>query len=534
MRYNFAFYILSFIAISSFSQGADLGKVTGSFQTDAQLYQDDEKIGAIAPDEKLGLNSYLNLNYQYKSFSAGTRAELYAPALQGYDPRFEGFGFPYRFIRYADKRIDITVGNSYEQFGNGLLLRTYEDRGLGFDNSIDGINLKYKGDYGLTLKAIVGNQRYYFDKGPGLVRGLDLDWNISEILDSVSSTIKIGVSGVSKFQDDNDPVYNLPENVAALSGRIQIQTNTFQLNTEYGFKFNDPSFSNRNSYRTGEVFLLNASYIKSGFTSSITLKRIDNFDFRSDRSATGNDLLTNYLPSLTINYTNRLFSLYPYVTQNQGEFGGQFELSYKFKKGSSLGGKYGTYISLNYTRIHDIKRDSIDSPLEYESGFFDVDEQIFYQALSLEFSKKWSKKLKQRFIYQYLESDNSVLLVADFKGTIAGHIVVLENQIRLSRKSSLKAEIQGLFTNQDQGSWATLLLEYYPVRKIFINFLDDYNYGNPEEKVHYASVGAGYRKDGFRLGMSYGRQRAGVLCVGGICRIVPSTTGLSINLSQTF
>ena len=40
------------------------------------------------------------------------------------------------------------MGNYYEQFGSGLVLRTYEDKGLGVDN-VDGLRLKYSPFNGL-------------------------------------------------------------------------------------------------------------------------------------------------------------------------------------------------------------------------------------------------------------------------------------------------------------------------------------------------------------------------------------------------
>lgn len=535
MRYSFTFlFILCFLFSFGQEESKNLGSLTGNFQSDAQYYQDDEKIGSVAPDQKLASNSYLTLNYRYNKFSAGVRAETYLPPLQGYDQRYEGTGFPYRFIRYSGDQIQITAGNIYEQFGNGLVLRTYQDWGLGFDNSIDGIGVRYKLGNGFTAKGIIGKQRFFFDKGPGIIRGLDLEWNINEVVDSLKTQYKMGISGVSKFQEDADPIYNLPENVATLSGRISIQGKTFSLNSEYAYKYNDPSFTNENSYQNGKALLINASYFKSGFTASLNIKRIDNFDFRSDRTATGNDLLINYLPSLSINYTNRLFSLYPYVTQPLGEFGTQGEISYNFKKKTKLGGKYGTFISANYTRIHDIERHQLDSPLQYESGLFDISDKVLYQAFSIEISKKFNKRLKNKLIYQYFESDNSVLLVADFKGTIAGHITVLETNYKISSNQSLKLELQSLLTSQDQGDWATLQLEYTIFRKWFINFLDDYNYGNPNGAIHYATVGGGFHKGSTRIIMSYGRQRAGVLCVGGICRLVPATNGFSLSLSKSF
>ncbi|HML86108.1 MAG TPA: DUF6029 family protein [Bacteroidales bacterium] len=34
--------------------------------------------------------------------------------------------------------------------------------------------------------------------------------------------------------------------------------------------------------------------------------------------------------------------------------------------------------------------------------------------------------------------------------------------------------------------------------------------------------------------MSYGRQREGLLCVGGVCRQVPAATGFTLTLTTSF
>jgi hypothetical protein len=66
--------------------------------------------------------------------------------------------------------------------------------------------------------------------------------------------------------------------------------------------------------------------------------------------------------------------------------------------------------------------------------------------------------------------------------------------------------------------------------------LDQYNYGNPESqlKLHYFLVTAGYTKGPHRISMSYGKQRAGIFCVGGVCRNVPASNGIAISITSSF
>jgi len=60
-----------------------------------------------------------------------------------------------------------------------------------------------------------------------------------------------------------------------------------------------------------------------------------------------------------------------------------------------------------------------------------------------------------------------------------------------------------------------------------------YNYSNDNkfDKIHYYNFGSSYNMGKTRLSLNYGRQRGGLVCIGGICRFVPNSTGLSIILN---
>lgn len=168
----------------------------------------------------------------------------------------------------------------------------------------------------------------------------------------------IGGSFVSKFQSDKDPLYVLPENVAACASRINITHGKWSANAEYAYKINDPSTDNQYIYKEGQALLMNLNYSTKGFGWILNAKRVDNMSFRSDRNATLMQLNINYIPVFTRTFTYTLLNKYPYATQANGEMGIGTEILYKFKKETWLGGTYGTNISLNYNRIHAIEKNS--------------------------------------------------------------------------------------------------------------------------------------------------------------------------------
>jgi hypothetical protein len=65
---------------------------------------------------------------------------------------------------------------------------------------------------------------------------------------------------------------------------------------------------------------------------------------------------------------------------------------------------------------------------------------------------------------------------------------------------------------------------------------DMYNYGNDnaDERFHYYNVSVVYVKSATRIALGYGRQRAGIFCVGGVCRYVPASNGLMLSVTSSF
>ncbi|MFA8435251.1 MAG: DUF6029 family protein [Marinifilaceae bacterium] len=514
------------------AQNREKGVFSGSFESNNQIYRDDDKTGAKAPKDKFGSNNYLRLNYNYGKFTAGIQYEAYLPPLQGYSAKLEDNGIVHRFLTYQNDQLEITVGNFYEQFGSGLLFRAWEDRQLGLNNALEGINIRFRPFDYLTLKAVYGKQRKYFENGKGRIRGVDGEVNLMSLLNSNSpTTVLLGGSFLNRYQDYTGPVENYPASVDAWSGRLDINSGWTNLQVEYVRKGKDGIANSNAIIKEGNALLVNNSYTAKGFGLNLSFRRLENMTFRSEREALNNELLVNYLPANTKQHKYSLANIYPYATQAKGEIGGQIDLFYTFRKGSSIGGKYGTRFAINLAQYKGLQGNRNANGYYTSSDFLSWDGQTFYRDINVEMDKKWSKRFKSYFSYINLQYNKNVIEGGN-KGLIKAHIAVADLQYKLRKGHALRTELQHLWTLQDEKEWLSGTLEYTLGSKWAFFVSDMYNYGKTD--IHYVNAGGSYVKNTTRLSVSYGRQREGLLCVGGVCRLVPAATGLRVSLTTSF
>lgn len=539
--------------------------IHGNFQIEMQNCEDDTATGTQPVNERLRYNAFGNINYISGGFSAGIRYESYNPVMLGFLPDYSNrSGIPYRYARYQHKDIDITVGNFYEQFGSGLIFRTYEDRGLLYDNAMDGFRAIYTPKNGVTLKGIVGRQRVFWGLSDGVIKGFDGEVSITELFDSLSASktkFIVGGSFVTKFQDDKNPSLVLPKNVGCYGGRLKIVNESFNFYAEYAHKINDPSYQNQYSYKDGQALYLSSSYAQKGFSVLLSGKYIDNMSYRSDRDKQNTVAFINFLPALSKPHTYLMMAYYPYASQPNGEVGGSAEVQYKVKKDTKLGGKYGMDININASLFYGTDTTQISPTVDsikqrkYSVNAFGVGEK-YWHDVNIEISKKFSKKWKGTFMYstQYINQSIVQYNTPDKSEhpDVLSNIFVVDVTYKYKSGSAIRSETQlflGKYEKGDErhlteaekiagntGSWVTQTLEWTPNSKWFFVLMDQFNYSNPVEykKLHYYYGGITHVSGPTRIMLSYGRQRQGIFCAGGVCRLVPAFTGFQLSISSSF
>lgn len=587
-----ALFGLALLPLATFAQEDNEQKVTltlrGSVQSDVLIPQEDNKIGTGTYDDWALTNTYAELHLLSKYITAGTRFEFLEYPLPGFENDFKGWGIPHLYITGQYKGLELTAGDFYDQFGSGLILRTYEERSLGIDNSLRGGRLVVKPYKGISLKVLGGQQRVYwnerefghrnryFDHNKSWVYGGDLELSIDQWIPKMeekNTRLTLGFSAVSKHEGDEELLsfrptgekdeygadkigsyqLNLPNNVGAFDVRANLQTGNYNFLAEYAMKSHDPSYDNGYTYRKGSALLLSGSYSKRGMSVLLQAKRSEDMAFRSQRSRTGTAAFINHLPAFSMQHTYALAALYPYATQNAlGEWAFQAELGYNFKRKTALGGKYGTNLKVNFSHVRAIDREpltdangtaitDLKGTEGYRTKFFKVGDETYYQDINVQLEKKLTRNFKLNLMYMNQRYNQTV--VEGHGGTIKSNIAVAEGKYTFNKKFTLRGEAQYLHTNQDQGDWWYGLLELSVLPNFMFTVSDMYNANVPyndsegnelKSKQHYYMFSACYTHKAHRLQVSYGKTRAGYNCSGGVCRYVPASKGVQLSYNFNF
>lgn len=549
-------------AMAQETNDEDKFTVSGSIQSDIIIPQEDKAIGTEKYNEWALTNTYADIAGRSKHLDAGLRFEFTKHPLPGYasapEQGFKGYGVPNFYLKTHFDNWDLTLGTFYEQFGSGFILRTYEERSLGIDNSLLGGRLVVRPVKGVQIKALSGKQRHYWKWNDAWVSGGDLELSFDQWFKKMqehNTYLTLGASWVNKYEstkDDNimaDATHklNLPSNVNAFDVRANLQAGDFSVLAEYAWKTEDPSYENKYIYRTGKVAMLSASYSKKGFSVLAQAKRSDDMSFRSDRNVYGLSSNINNLPAFTMEQTYTLPALYPYATRPDGEWAFQGEVGYKFK------GRYAPSFKLNYSHVFgidkNIKNGGGFGTDGYGSAFFKCGE-TFYRDFNIQYEQKYNRSFKLNLMYMNQYYNNDVLKAIEREddaavGDVLNHIFVADGKWTISKKVTLRAEAQYMKStdgaNGDwfkwnskgaQGDWMFGLLELSVLPNWMFTVSDLYNSG--ETNRHYYQGFVTFTSGAHRLQVGYGRTRSGYNCTGGVCRWIPASKGVTVSYNYNF
>lgn len=525
------------------------GRLSGSYETNTIWYFPDDAVykgSSIFPEDRIGSNNYLKLDYSLGKFSAGIQGDIYMPVLQGYSSELRGAKIVNKYASWTDENFFVTVGDFFDQYGSGLIFRAYEDRALGINSGVEGVRAGMNfGDF-FSITAMMGRPRLYMEYAPTWLRGANATLSLSSLFNIESQYLAIEGSYLSQYDEartgtdfENLEGHNpFSANMNAWSGRLAYEVAGFSSKVEIAGRSASPYLGSGGwEPKSGRAYLVELGYSGYGWGVSLAARHVDYMTMKltEDRAAkysTGIGNVLNYIPALTRIYTYSLANLDPYQVKSDGEKAAQLDVFYNIRRGTKLGGRYGTKLHVNAAIAYQPDHIMFHSDSNKNS--------FAYLDASFDFEKQWDKKWKTTlmFAFQRMRGEAATEILLN------RYVVALDGLYKITPKQSLRLELQYLYAplasaedayyrdNRDQGSWWAAQLEYNIAPSFSFFVSDMYNY--KIEKVHYYSVGMSYSKSRTRIAFTYGRNRAGYVCSGGVCRQMPAYTGINLSITTSF
>jgi len=566
MRHFNTLILLAFVAfvgrVSGQTKDSDKGQFSGNLLMNYQKYLRDDSIGAntkVYKENTASADAWLFMQYRVKGYSFIVRYDAFnnSPLLDPQDAYTDhGIGF-WQVNKSVDK-LDITMGSFYDQFGTGILFRSYEQRQIGIDYAMQGMRLKYNINDKWAIKGFAGNQkgniknRFGFAKQ--VISGMNIEGNIPLGEMSKFGDLIVGTSAINRSLDRETMdrlvgtinTYNLADrfypkyNMYGFNGYFGYTKGNFGWNVEANVKTPEAILGMNDRFKLagGNVLYTSFSWGKGGWKlgkqkASIGLnlqaRHVDNFAFRTAPTEALLNGLVSYLPSMTRQNTYRLLSRYNAPGQELGEDGIQGEVEFKPRK--------GTQIFFNASYVQSL---ASNGKLNTATGAMEA-EKLFSENY-LEVVQKLGKhdKLKlgvQRIHYNQTRYEDEPEYVPVETITPFG-----EWMHTMDKGRSLRVEWQYLSTKNDQGSFANLMVEYWATKQLSIAVGDMVNvvphrYERmiiADKVLHYPTVFVGYTEKNTVFTLAYLKQQQGVNCSGGICREEPAFSGIRFTISSNF
>jgi hypothetical protein len=542
------------------------GQISIALESNNSYYTPDktlENVGLIKAYDRVrgdfGSNDYLKVDYSLGRFSAGIQLDGYLPGLYGYD--FYTYqqrdskltAFLSKYVQWEDTNWGVRLGDIYDQFGNGLIFRSYEDRALAFNNSLAGARAYYNFNNMVNVKVLAGLPRLYDVRSKNVIWGADLSLSISEMAGWYDGLASVEASYVGRHLGKNDAIFAIetPFVLNMVSGRANFEYAGVSFRGEYAAKLNEDLHNPMLPAAKGNVVSIDLGYNYKRFSASATFRRQENMltNIELRPSGIGGGNVMNYLPLLTRQHTYSLANLNPYrgsIVHTGGEIGGQIDLYYSLRNPKARGKYWNFHANFSMFNTIDHRAKIMDMEMDREGRNVWID-------FNFDVERQWNKQVKTTFLYSFQRWDEEINhFDAPTAHYCRSHIFVGDVTYKINKKHSLRFEAQYLASNDYEGDWVAATIEYNLAPKFSFYVSDMWNcekmqdgqYGNyylnldtyeyEHHLLHYYQVGASFTHNSLRAQLSYGRNRAGYVCSGGVCRFQPAYTGVNLTLTLSF
>lgn len=503
------------------------GQLSGDLETNVEFYQRDSAIGAFGTphydDLLTGVNGWLNVYYQDQEhgFEAGMRLDVFNNSnLHNPGTPFTAQGIGRWYVKKQLDNLTISGGYLYDQIANGLVFRSYEERPLGIDNALFGLQLEYQITPAFRLKAFAGQQKNLFDTYAPVIKGglAEYDFKFGEVnflpgvsilnrtLDQDNMDIIVSTINTYPLEDRFVPTYNM----YAGSYYHNLIFKAISWNFEYALK-SEEAVRDPNGFlfeTNGHALYTALSYSVKGFGITGQFRNIKNWVMRVSPNETLLDGIMNYLPSMSRQNSTRLTARYQSVAQELGEFAYQMNITYSPSRGNTF--------NVNYSQSEN-------------------SDSLLFREIYVDYEMRRSK-YKLLFGAQYIQYNQEVFEFKPNAPMVEPITLFTDITYKLDRKKSLRMELQYQYNQHDFGSWIFALLEFNIAPQWSFTASDMWNYEplKTEEALHYPMLAGVYTYKSSRFSLSYVKQTEGIVCTGGVCRFEPAFSGFKFGVITNF
>lgn len=543
----FCFAVLTACSSTGFGQVRALGSNSlrlGSGETDNN----------ILLQRKRYFEEIANARVFFENFSVGLRYEMSDPSEVGQN--FQGIRR--RWIEYRKDDLTLQAGHTYMLFGRGLSVNMFESRPINYDSWIDG----FSGSYEYTLSKEIT------DLHPSLgVKAFAGNLDFTNIVDTtkpieyvksqgVQSTIglfnkklNIGLGFVQAFTSMNEQLFGRVVTTTREVNQPEISLAFITESLEGYFGFTEMRsqltkvFGNLDSaHQTGQAMYGALSYSSEDFGLTAEYK---NYRYFVHAPGAPNE---KYLGKLPITNPPEVYKEFTYTTITRTTHAVNFndELGFQIEANISAIPDFTITLNAAASSRHNGYTDVIDSITKLPTGkgaisvfpefkdlayfpFWEMFGEVEYEMGDLNYIKVFGHRRSDVIAFSGSQPDHK-------RSTTFG----AKFQYATTKNQSLLAilEVQDMFDSQRELNDHKLNNLYFSAQYSFnpiITFGGVFDFSTWYEANRHIWSQAFVS---FRIGSahtvlaSYGAERAGINCSGGVCRYIPEFKGFRFGLTS--
>jgi hypothetical protein len=427
-------------------------------------------------------HNWFDFNWTSGIYNVGLRYEAHQP--DDWGKTYQELS--YRYFELSGEFLKFTVGNYYAMFGRGLILRSYENRDLRYDNNLEGIKGTIDLD-GFDLTLLGGTPRGEYERINDPLHGADGKIAFFDWMSLGGSYLRTNITDFGF--------------VRLYGGNATLTFPHVDLYGEYARKDNP---TGEYMEKDGNGVYLSTNAYCTGFGLSVEYKDYERSEFINK------EVTYNNPPSLTKEHLYTLLNRHAYILNLYDERGLQIQSTSTLHENLSLLANY------SYTTDHKDKMIFSEIYGEMEYDYKDL------ATIKGGFSRMENKQVEGSPYFlapvfdltYYLSGQTSIAFVLEHLWTnkYDGKLTYYDQIISLSLSRS--PIISLTFTHERTTEWKTR--DWSGKKNWFITTLD-------------LAIGEKHN-----LSLSIGSRRAGKVCSGGVCTDRPALDGGEIKLLSRF